>query len=97
MPKPRTSMLAKLRAGTIRPKGHKVRERLAEALVRRPQEVPAALLGKYVAWSSDGLVILGAGDTVAEARAQASGDPRPDHRVDSGRGRTPRHFPPSAD
>jgi hypothetical protein len=40
---------------------------------RRPQTVPAEMAGKFVAWSSDGLRILGAGDTAREACDKGGG------------------------
>ena len=43
---------------------------------RTPQKVPAALAGRFVAWSPDGLQILGSGLTIDEARANAGGSAR---------------------
>jgi hypothetical protein len=42
-----------------------------QAPIRRPQAVPAELAGRWVAWSADGMKILGQGATIPEARASA--------------------------
>ncbi len=44
-------------------------------VLHRPQAVPSSLAGKYVAWSPDGLRILGYGSTLADARIDAGGRP----------------------
>lgn len=41
------------------------------APIRRPQAVPAELAGRWIAWSADGMKILGQGATIPEARASA--------------------------
>lgn len=56
------------RAGRLR---QKLVLHLTPRRLRRPQEVPSSLAGKYVAWSPDGLRILGHGSTLAEARISA--------------------------
>jgi hypothetical protein len=75
MAKTRLSTLARLRV--LHARDRFFARPTEETPLRRPQEVPAAMAGKYVAWSSDGLVILGAGDTVEEARGHAAGHPHP--------------------
>jgi hypothetical protein len=37
-----------------------------------PQSMPLALAGRWVAWSSDGLRIIGSGKTLEEAEAAAA-------------------------
>jgi hypothetical protein len=39
--------------------------------IPRPETVPMELTGKWIAWSSDGLRIIAAGDSPTEARAAA--------------------------
>jgi hypothetical protein len=75
MARTRLSTLARLRVLHSRDKFF-VRS-IKKTPLRRPQEVPMSMTGKYVAWSSDGLVILGAGDTLAEAQGHAAGHPHP--------------------
>lgn len=41
------------------------------ANVRKPQTVPRHYTGKWVAWTPNGLYILGAGDTPEQARQAA--------------------------
>jgi hypothetical protein len=50
-----------------------------EFSVQEPEIVPLADVGKWIAWSSDGMRILGAADTIEEAErlAQKSGEANP--------------------
>lgn len=38
-----------------------------------PASIPPSLAGRWVAWSADGLRIVGSGTTLAEAIAEAAG------------------------
>jgi hypothetical protein len=40
-------------------------------LLRTPQPVPSSLAGKWLAWTPNGLYLLGSGDTPAAARKAA--------------------------
>jgi hypothetical protein len=56
-------------------KPHGRRRPIVAKPVARPERVPLELTGKWVAWSSDGLKILGHGESISEARASAGGAP----------------------
>jgi hypothetical protein len=58
---------------TRRSAGNSARKarRHPEAPIQRPETIPADLAGRWVAWSPDGLKILGHGATIAEARSSA--------------------------
>jgi hypothetical protein len=51
-----------------------------------PQSMPIELAGRWVAWSADGLRIIGSGKTLeeAEAAASAAGEPDPIFEVAPG-------------
>jgi hypothetical protein len=51
-----------------------------------PQSIPRELAGRWVAWSADGLRIIGSGATLNEAEeaASAAGEPDPIFEVASG-------------
>jgi hypothetical protein len=46
---------------------------------KKPEVLPLSLAGKWVAWSSDGMRIVAAGDTIVEAErlAAEAGEPKP--------------------
>ncbi len=52
-------------------KGHRTGRAPVRAPIRRPQAVPAGLTGRWIAWSADGMKILGYGASIPEAKASA--------------------------
>jgi hypothetical protein len=57
--------------------------------IQEPEILPLSLAGKWVAWSSDGMRIVGSGDTIEEAErlAAESGEPEPIFELHPGRAR----------
>ena len=57
------------------PAGFLARRANDRAPLMRPETIPAELTGKFLAWSADGLKILGSGGTSREALAAAGDGP----------------------
>jgi hypothetical protein len=53
-------------------KGPRHRRRVEGETIDEPQSMPMELAGRWVAWSSDGMRILGSGKTLEEAEAIAT-------------------------
>ena len=75
--------MSKSRATSKHPRG---RRKPQDEKNKVPQSMPLALAGRWVAWSSDGLRIIGSGKTLeeAEAVATAAGEEDPIFEVSPG-------------